>query len=457
MTIALPHVRHDHVNRCVSSVTADKKKYFATSATLNVDAFVEREEMLSSRIDMTGEGERDGPNDATMPGDEELWSRLESRSKSRAKPWPPKERSRVVAQHRSTSKPKVSSARVDRSRERSPSHHRSPRSHRIITVPFDHHPSFDLRGTTTRMLEIERIPCRRRRQRRRCCSSCREMEDDAVTFPMVPQSNIIVAQPIANGYWPSSPPSFMSPCGSAYPTPASLANLTPEMIASLPKKVVHLPPIHMPGSQADANTELHTVTFAAELINPADGTLSTIQADRQGYSGGMSYSQPATKVPMSSENTLGPFMQQIHKLMQQWNTPQAPQSLPPSDFTQFQSSTANAGPYPPANIRPTATSNIESPPPSMFSTQLNSSSTAIPYYAASSTFASPDGGPYRPANITPYKSIGNSYSLASAPIVNSGNDTRSPLQASYPAAKPMLKSILRNRPSYTLSSPSYTR
>ena len=153
--------------------------------------------MLSSRIDMTGEGERDGQNDVAMPGDDEQWSRRESRSKPRVKPWPPKERSRVVARHRSTSKPNVSSARIDRSRERSPSHHRSPRSHRIITVPFDHHPSFDSRVTTTRMLEIERIPCRRRRRRRRrCCSSCNEMENDAVTTPPVIQSNMIVAQPV---------------------------------------------------------------------------------------------------------------------------------------------------------------------------------------------------------------------------------------------------------------------
>ena len=403
--------------------------------------------MLSSRIGMSGERERDGQNDEAMSGDDELWSQRESRSKPRAKPWPPKERSRAVARHRSTSKPKVSSERVDRSRGRSSSHHRSPRSHRIITVPFDHRPSFDSGGTTTRLLEIERIP---RRRRRRCCSSCCEMKDEPVTSPLAAQSNMVVAQPITNAYWPSTPPSFVSPCGNTYAASAPLANLTAEMIASLPRTVVHLPPIHMPAVQANMNTELRNVTLAAEPSHPTDGNLSTNQTPSFNVP-----SNAAVTLPMSSGNTLGPFMQQIHKLMQQWNTPQAPPLLPPSDFAQCQSNTTNVGPYPLANIRPTVAPNIESPP-STFSAQSNAPSTSS-YYPARNTFTSPDVGPYRPANITPFRSIANSYSLASGPTGNNGNATPSPLQASYPSAKPVPKSILRNRPSYTLSSPSYTR
>ena len=161
--------------------------------------------------------------------------------------------------------------------ERQHRHHSSRGRHRVITVPHDSHPTLGLRGPARCEVEIERVrSCRRRRR----CRSPRYEYDHGDPPPLPPQPITIVANPIANPCLPPTQSSFVIPFNNtaAVATSRSFPNLTQEMIENLPKQTVHLPPIHLPGSQADANTEFHTVIFPTEIINPVDGSLSIIQA-----------------------------------------------------------------------------------------------------------------------------------------------------------------------------------
>ena len=329
---------------------------------------------------------------------------------------------------------------------RSGGHRSSGGGRRVFTIPLDHRPTLGLRGPSRRVLEIERVRCYRRR---RCRSYC--YDDDYYPAPVQPTSNIVVANPIAN---PCLPAVQAVPMSSAT---ALIHNLTPAAIDNLPKQTVHLPPIHLPGSQADANTELYTVLFPAEIINPIDGTLSVIQGNSAANIGGMMNMQPqmmrpaqtlgrpmaTVRPPLSPAMAADPLMQRFSDLFQRLSIPQTqPVSQPattapllqpmipnPSPIrpnlplirptaptmTEFDpvSTTASgsSGPYPPANIRPT----------NMFNPSAYRPSTVTPYRPSSFTPSVPtnnnnniyrpsnpvpsapsDVGPYRPANITPY-------------------------------------------------------
>ncbi|CAF4640426.1 unnamed protein product, partial [Rotaria magnacalcarata] len=355
-------------------------------------------------------------------------------------------------------------------------HHRhgSSRRHRIIRIPFDDHPTLGLRGPPKRILEIERVPCRRHRKRH---SSCCEIEYDDPP----PQPNVLIANPMSDPYFPSGDTSFITSNDNSFDTLALLSSLTPEMIQNLPKQTVYLPPIHMPGSQADANTVLNTIVFPAEIINPVDGTLSILKSNSITHATETADIQPIVPVPsqsllpnlpprVPSASVSGPFMQQVQNLFQRLVLPQARSVFPPSNNPIIQPSlpimpqynaatneinrlqtipqvnTETEGPYPPANIRlinppnngpynPTATLTPYNPSNSMTyrpanitpyqsSSTLPSSSTNMPSYrpanitpynqASNPPFSSANNAPYRPANITPYQS-------ASASSPNSTN------------------------------------
>jgi hypothetical protein len=303
-------------------------------------------------------------------------------------------------------------------------------------------------------VEIERVRCLRRR---RCRSPRYEYDyDDPSPLPQPPppQPTTIVVNPIAN---PCLPPSNNT---AAAATSTFLSNLTPEIIENLPKQTVHLPPIHLPGSQADANTELHTVLFPAEIINPVDGTLSIIQANPQSNGGGTTNIQSNIASPpqlqsfnfptaigtsiaqgrpqVSPAMTTDPLMQRFSELFQRLRIPQTqpmpPASIPPMNaqtlpnISQFNPTNnmvnippttssiyiPNEGSYPPANIRPVNPSNTGAYLPANItpyqttsftpSTPANNA-TALPSNYVPSN--SSDIGPYGPANITPYTNMAN--------------------------------------------------
>ncbi|CAF1570976.1 unnamed protein product [Rotaria magnacalcarata] len=171
---------------------------------------------------------------------------------------------------------------------------------RVITIPWNNRPTLGLRGPPKTVIEIERIPCRRRRRHRRCRPVCCEYECDDPPPP--PQPSAIITNPMGNPCLLPTQPTFILPTNgnigavsSTYPS-----NLTAEMLENLPRQTVHLPPIHLPGSQADANTELDTIILPAEIINPADGTLSVIQANHGGNFGGSPNMQSVLAVPNQS-------------------------------------------------------------------------------------------------------------------------------------------------------------
>jgi hypothetical protein len=244
---------------------------------------------------------------------------------------------------------------------------------------------------------------------------------------------------------------------------ASFLNLTPEKIENLPKQIVHLPPIHLPGSQADTTTELDTVVFPAEIINPIDGTLSIIQAGPAINGGEIANIQPSVAVPTqpqlinASTNvgsplaalamTSGPFMQQVHDLFQRITRPQAQPASSPFNHAVVQPSipvtpqnntatspfnnpqtiplmnTTNSGIYPPANIQPTTIPNNRSFNATTFTPA--SSTNIRPYPPANTTSYQPTTAmPYNPANITPYRPANiTSYQPASATSYSPANIT----------------------------------
>jgi hypothetical protein len=405
--------------------------------------------MLASRINANN---GNGGGESTMPGDYEQWSGAASRmAPPRTAPSPPP-RPSIPQRSRSNQRPpQVSPAagpitrpsvtlahspvRSRRPRRRSLTpdividrrhrHHTSSGRHRVITIPLDNLPTLGLRGPPKRVLEIERVRCRRHRRAR---SSYYEPDDYMPPPPpQQPQSNVLATNPYLS---PAQPSLMVSPNNSAASL-AFISNLTPEMIENLPRRTVHLPPIYLPGSQADANTELHTVVFPAELINPIDGTLSIIQRDPTINYGGFPNIQPPVAIsaqpplinapahvesPLASLAMLsGPFMQQVQDLFRRitLSATQSPLSSynhaniqPPLPATsQYNAtpnslynpqtipsiSTKNTGSYPSANIRPTNTL-IDEP--------YNTTTTFTPTSRANIR-------PYRPANITPYQIASN--------------------------------------------------
>ncbi|CAF3631307.1 unnamed protein product [Rotaria socialis] len=296
-------------------------------------------------------------------------------------------------------------------------HHGSSRRHRILRIPFDDHPTLGLRGPPKRILEIERVPCHRNRKRH---SSCYEIEYDD---PPPQQPNVVVANPMSNPYFPSGDTSFITSNDNSFDTLALISSLTPEMIQNLPKQTVYLPPIHMPGSQADANTVLNAVVFPAEIINPVDGSLSILKSNSTTNPTETADIQPIVPVPsqsllpnlpprVPSAPISGPFMQQVQNLFQRLVLPRAQSVFPPSNnpiiqpllpiMPQYNAATneinrlqtipqvsaETEGPYPPANIR-------QINPPN--NGPYNSTATLTPYNPSNSMT-------YRPANITPYQS-----------------------------------------------------
>lgn len=381
-----------------------------------------------------------------------------------------------------------------------------------MRIPLNDRPTLGLRGPPTRVLELERVRCRRRR--RRCRSPCYEVEDAA---PPPPQPNFIMANPIPN---PCAPP-IQTPANSRAALVTLLANLTPAAIDSLPKQTVHLPAIHLPGSQANADTELHTVVFPAELINPLDGTLSVLQATPTmnviGGPAAMSVSMPVpvaaapapvVNVPHGGSplhnyvaSASGPFLQQLHDLVQRVTLSQAqaapippmpppisriaPASVrpapPPTTY-------ANNAPYQPANITPyrlPANSSVR--PAGVTPYRMNNATNFQPSRAP--LMGTSDIGPYHPANITTIntplnRSLPSSAAPAGAPrgmtpyilppsqgtsgpfspYLNSPDDASmsasTPPQSQAPyasnnAAAP--RSILRNGASNAHMSTTYTR
>jgi hypothetical protein len=391
---------------------------------------------------------------------------------------------------------------------RRPRHHSSWGRNRVITVPLDHRPTLGLRGPPRRVVEIERVRCHRRQRPR--SSYYEDDYYDPTPPPRLPQSIAMVANPIAN---PCLPPAQ----SSLFAASELLSNLTPEMINTLPKRIVHLQPIHLPGSQADANTELQTIVFPAEVINPVDGTLSVIQFN-SGMNGGGAMNIQSTATGhfqpqlINIPNTIGtsimprglqvspgmaadPLMQRFRDLFQRLNIPQGnsispapnPSTNRPTIPNISQFDPTDIGPYPPANIQPTNPSNIPSYRPAGVAptstaniTPYRSSSFAPSalasnptYSPASNTLNTPAGiSSYQPANITPYRSSSFTPSaLASNPTyspVSTGTSIPSDIGpyrpanitpytniANRPSGNPLLGSSFSSGPTaYTSSLPS---
>ena len=362
---------------------------------------------------------------------------------------------------------------------RSHGHRSSGGRHRVFTIPLDHRPTLGLRGPPRRVLEIERVRCHRRR---RCRSPCYEDDYYPPALPPQPASNFVVANPIVNPCPPSAQLATMSSATTL------INNLTPEAIENLPKQTVHLPPIHLPGSQADASTELHTVIFPAEIINPIDGTLSIIQGNSAANTGGMMNIQPqmihapptfaipiATGAPpVSPAMVADPLMQRFRELFQRMSIPQTqpaalpgtpaplmqptipypsmirPATMPITEFNPASATgTGGAGPYPSANIRPTNPVNPPSYRPSTITPYR--SSTFTPTVATNNNLYRPsnpvpsipsDIGPYGPANITPY---------SNRPVNNTSLAPSGP--APYPAPSIMSSSSFNTLPPSTSLPP----
>jgi hypothetical protein len=389
----------------------------------------------------------------------------------------------------------------------------------VIRVPLDHRPTLGLRGPPKRVIEIERVRCHRHRRPR---SVCYEYDYDDPPPPPPPpvQPPIIVANPVANQFLSATQPSMMVPTNNtaAATTSAFLSNLTQESIDNLPRQTVHLPPIHLPGSQADANTELHTVIFPAEIINPVDGTLSIIQANLGMNNGIATNIQPfaATTVqpqlinipttvgipggqPISPATATDPIMQRFRELFQRLSIPQTQQITPASNppiirptlpnMSQFNPTnntmnnppiipapnTANVGSYPPANIRPTNALNIGSYRPASVAPMIPRN---IPSYRPATIV--PSGSvsnmSYRPANITPSGLVNNtSYTPANitpyrsssfTPSASINNATYRPANITpsnpanvgpyQPANITPYANIANRSNNYPLSQPSFT-
>ena len=333
------------------------------------------------------------------------------------------------------------------------------RGRRVFTVPLDRRPTLGLRGPCKRVVEIERVPCRRRRRHR---SVCYEYDNP----PPVVQQPTLIANPVAN---PSlgaiAQPSMLAPINTvptvAATTAAALSNLTADRINNLPRQTVHLPPIHMPGSHADANTELETVVFPAEIINPIDGTLSIIQANPGAQQMIAHNIQPVAFAPAAAQSPLiqipahigtpvrprvplgspamgnEALMQRFQSLFQRMNIPrtQPPSRIPdpPVIRPTLPGSTLNTSPmapstsatsiggYPRANIQPANALNIGTyrPPNTIPTVPQN----ITPYRPASITSSfSPSNPPYRPSSFTPSAPTNNLTYRPLSGISSTGSD-----------------------------------
>ncbi|CAF0850366.1 unnamed protein product [Rotaria sp. Silwood1] len=311
---------------------------------------------------------------------------------------------------------------------------------RVIRVSLDPCPTLGLRGPPKRMLEIERVRCRRRRRCRPVC--CEYNYGGLVPSPPLPQPATIIANAIPNPCIQPVQSPLIIPCNNLAATASSsyLSNLTPQMIENLPKQTVHLPPIHLPGSCANADTELETVVFPAEIIDPLNGTLSIIQNNPGVNTVGTSNIQPILAAPVQSQvisrptivstpivprglpilptTTSDPLMQKFQQVFQRLRFPSTRQisqvPSPPiirtalpniSPITPINNiingpptvsliNTSNGGPYPSANIQPVNPLNIASYRPA--STGPIVPSNVTPYRSANIT-------PYRPSTFTPYR------------------------------------------------------
>lgn len=357
--------------------------------------------------------------------------------------------------------------------------HRS-RSHcggrRVFTIPLDHRPTLGLRGPPRRVVEIERVRCCRPRRHR---SVCYDYEYDDP--PPAVQQPTIVANPVLQG---GAQPSILAPMMNNVPVTATTAaaaafsNLNAETINNLPRQTVHLPPIHLPGSHADANTELETVVFPAEIINPIDGTLSIIQANPGANPMAAPNIQPfaisATPSPlMQTPNTFGtrvtpriplvspamandPLMQKFQSIFQRLSIPQTqPASTIPDPpvlratspgITLNQppivpsTSMTNIGAYPRANIQPASSVNIGTYRPANMipSAPL----TNPPYRPSSFTPSAPLTNPtYRPSSYTPSALVNNPTYRPTSAISSAGSDI-----GPYQRANITPYSNLNNRP-----------
>ena len=430
--------------------------------------------MLSSRTN-SNDTENDEEGESTMPGDYEQMPRIPSRNTPRPtappirpstsrsisqakqrpstnapvpKPWPPV-RSDTSPVRRRRRKRRPITPEIVIERQHHHRHRSSSGRDRVIQIPLDNRPTLGLRGPPKRVLEIERVRCCRRRKRR---SSCYEIEYDDLPpapQPLPVQSSFMYANPISNPYVLAAQPSLMAPANNSASWSTTFSQLTPEMINNLPRQTVHLPPIHLPGSIADENTELDTVIFPAEIVNPIDGTLSIIQADPSINNSRSAMVQSPFVVPASPpppplpprifntpSNTQtplemlasasGPFMQQIHELFRRVALSQSQSIPPPYNPTMMQPSVpqynpANIGPYNPMISAPVNATNTSPYPPANITpyqptnnTQYNRPNTSGPYAPANITPYQPTNntqynrsntsGPYAPANITPYRS-----------------------------------------------------
>ncbi|CAF1494461.1 unnamed protein product [Adineta ricciae] len=438
--------------------------------------------MLSSRIKPDSD---DDDRESTMPGDYEPMRRAAERiapprktspvrpiaaPMSRPRPRSPSLSPTRPAARRQPTKRVRSPVRVRRARRRSLTpdividrrnrRHGSSRRGRVIRIPLDDRPTLGLRGQPTQVLELERVRCRRRRRRRRRKkrhSHCHEPEHNDLLLQQ-PPSNIIMPSPMLNPSLPlnNNQNSFIS----------FLSNLTPQAIENLPKQTVHLPPIHLPGSQANTDTELNTVIFPAELINPIDGTLSVIQANPTANAINpvlinsslpiaastqqqiITVSAPATTLQNYVATASEPFLRQLEDLVQRVTLSQAQSTLPSSVP---QSSLPPISRMDPAAIRPTTILNRPPTNPSMYPATNRGNtvpyrlSTNTSFQSSSNMLNNPTGmtpsrpnnppiyqprravpsntsdiGPYRPANITPYnaapnRSVTSSSLFSSAP------------------------------------------
>ena len=368
--------------------------------------------------------------------------------------------------------------------ERRSRHHGSSGRPRVFTIPVDNRPTLGLRGPPKCVIEIERVRCRRRRRPRSHCYD--DYDDDYDDYPplplqLPPQSNVVVANPISV---PCAPTAALSPAE------ALLSNLTPEAIDNLPRQTVHLQPIHLPGSQADASTELQTVVFPAEIINPIDGSLSVIQANGSGTNLNTIAAVPAPiniaaapnnivlpsmmqqpglaptsftprpPAPISPGMAANPIRQRFLDLFQRLRFPSSPGQPAPivpvapapirptlPTMSQFEPS---PNPYPPANIQPYRSTLGAPARPSTYTPAMTPSTPSYRPANLSTSTGGSDVGPYRPANITPYMNVGTqstAYSSAGlgaspnpyAPLVSGVNTAYTP-----PAGPSMPRSILRN-------------
>ncbi|CAF0738676.1 unnamed protein product [Didymodactylos carnosus] len=156
----------------------------------------------------------------------------------------------------------------------------------IITIPFPSRPTLFLRPPR-RILEIERVRSRRRY----------EYVTEPRRYEYVTEPQVLVTNPITVHV-----PSSSSPAPLSSPSPQQ-PGLTAAMIENLPKRVVHLQPIHLGAENLPSQNlpptdeaDLDTVTLPVEYIGP-DGTLSILQAGPDGTLSILPHQTPTLNIP----------------------------------------------------------------------------------------------------------------------------------------------------------------